>query len=109
MFRKYRSSLHLLLGAAVLFLQITLAFHHHGADEDIQCESQCKISHHGEQAHDESCQYTIFYFANLAGDPLSLVAKLQLPAPVWQELPDVALLPHQTIYFNWNSRAPPIL
>lgn len=110
MFSKYRVSLHLLLSAAVLFLQIALAFHHHDPGENIHCESHCELSVHSqEEAHEDTCQYTIFYFANIASDPLGLVTTLPAVTSDMQHIPDAVQADIRTILVSWDSRAPPSL
>lgn len=112
MLRKYRTRIQLVVAAAVLFLQVTLAYHHHDPQDHVQCESSCQlnvespVSHHDADS-DESCAYTLFYLNNHAGDPLASVSTLPEPEFFTFIADDTTAHYSQTTQTSFNSRAPP--
>jgi len=97
-----------LLILALLFLQVSLAFHHHKSGDQVSCDSY--VSNQADVfSGADKCAFSIFYHANLAGDPIVLPVVLSGARVAFVAIAAPEALIFQNCQSSYQSRAPPSL
>lgn len=106
--KRYRYAIPKLLILSLLFLQFSLAFHHHDSETGVHCDA-CVVSLSEHHSHHDGdiCPIDAFYHANLVADipVLLFAAALYALIAVLPLFREQQAFSHTTLPFS--SRAPP--